>query len=45
MNWETLPKVVENGRAKILKNLPIKTDKQVIANQPNIGSVKVVRID
>ena len=34
--WETLPKVVEKDRAKMLSNFKIQTDKLVIANQLDI---------
>ena len=34
--WEILPKVVENDRAKTLQDFQIQTDKQVMANQPDI---------
>ncbi|KAM9816571.1 carbohydrate sulfotransferase 6 isoform X4 [Syngnathus typhle] len=34
--WEAPPKVAENGRAKILWDFQIQTDKMVMANQPDI---------
>ena len=34
--WKTPPKVVENDQAKILWDFQIKTDKLVMANQPDI---------
>ncbi|KAF7664173.1 hypothetical protein LDENG_00185720 [Lucifuga dentata] len=33
--WETPPKVVENGRARVLWDFKFQTDKQVLANQPD----------
>ncbi|KAF7650224.1 hypothetical protein LDENG_00129190, partial [Lucifuga dentata] len=34
--WETPPKVVENGRAKVLWDFKFQTDKQLLANQPDM---------
>jgi len=34
--WEISPKVVEKDRTKILWDFQIQTDKQVMANQPDI---------
>lgn len=34
--WETPLKVIDNCRAKILRDLSFKTDKQVLTNQPDV---------
>ncbi|KAF7640661.1 hypothetical protein LDENG_00024680, partial [Lucifuga dentata] len=34
--WETPPKVVENGRAKVLWDFKFQTNKQLLANQPDM---------
>ncbi|KAF7645372.1 hypothetical protein LDENG_00205860, partial [Lucifuga dentata] len=34
--WETPPKVVENSRAKVLWDFKFQTDKQLLANQPDM---------
>ncbi|KAF7665893.1 hypothetical protein LDENG_00129980 [Lucifuga dentata] len=34
--WETPPTVVENGRAKVLWDFKFQTDKQLLANQPDM---------
>ncbi|KAF7647953.1 hypothetical protein LDENG_00164190, partial [Lucifuga dentata] len=34
--WETPPKVVENGRAKVLWEFKFQTDKLLLANQPDM---------
>ncbi|KAF7642179.1 hypothetical protein LDENG_00262910 [Lucifuga dentata] len=34
--WETPPKVVENGRAKVLWDFKFQTDKQLLDNQPDM---------
>lgn len=34
--WDTVPKVLENGPAKILRTFQIQPEKHVSANQPNI---------
>ncbi|KAF7656011.1 hypothetical protein LDENG_00047480 [Lucifuga dentata] len=38
--WETPPKVVENGRAKILWDFKFQTDKQLLANKPDMMATK-----
>ena len=48
--WDITPKVVENNKAKILWNFSFQTDKQLLANQPDIVVVdreqkRVVVID
>ena len=35
-SWETLQKIVENNRAKLLWDSPIQTERKVLANQPDI---------
>ncbi|KAF7654704.1 hypothetical protein LDENG_00066000, partial [Lucifuga dentata] len=34
--WKTPPKVVENSRAKVLWDFKVQTDKQLLANQPDM---------
>ncbi|KAF7642936.1 hypothetical protein LDENG_00248050 [Lucifuga dentata] len=34
--WETPPKMIENGRAKVLWDFKFQTDKQLLANQPDM---------
>ncbi|KAF7651925.1 hypothetical protein LDENG_00103690, partial [Lucifuga dentata] len=34
--WETPPKLIENGRAKFLWDFKFQTDKQLLANQPDM---------
>ena len=41
--WETPPKVNENDEAKILWDFHIQTDRQVIANQPDIVIVDKIK--